>query len=277
MVSRTPCDDRLGDRCKHGERPQSPNLLLAAVVLGSCMAFIDGTIVNVALPAIQKDFHASLASMQWVVNGYTLMLSALMLVGGSLGDHLGRKKMFLLGVILFAAASVLCGLAPNDNVLIAARFVQGIGGAMLVPGSLAIISAAFPEDERAQAIGVWAAGSAVSAAVGPILGGWFVDHVSWRAAFFINVPIGILTLVLSVKGIPESRDPKADPHIDWQSGVMAALGLGGLTFAFIQAPVTGWQNASVIGSLIAGIVVLGIFVFRQMRAKHPMVPLDLFK
>jgi EmrB/QacA subfamily drug resistance transporter len=257
--------------------PKSPTLLLAAVVLGSCMAFIDGTVVNVALPAIQRSFHSSLAAMQWVVNGYTLMLGALILIGGSLGDHLGRRKVFLTGVVIFAGSSMLCGIAPTAPILIAARFLQGLGGALLVPGSLAIITAAFPEKERAKAIGVWAAGSAISTAIGPVLGGWLVDHVSWRAAFYINVPIAVATIFLSLAGVPESKDPQASPHIDWQSAVLIALSLGGMTYGLIQAPDSGWASPDVAGSLIAAAVLLAVFIWRQYKVKDPMVPPNLFK
>jgi len=278
-------------------RPKSPALLLAAVVLGSCMAFIDGTVVNVALPAIQKEFHASLSAMQWVVNSYTLMLGAFILIGGSLGDHLGRKKIFLAGVILFSGASLLCGIAPTETILIVARIIQGLGGAMLIPGSLAIITAAFDEKSRGQAIGVWASGSAISTAIGPLLGGWLVDHVSWRAAFFINIPIGVLTIFLSIAGVPESKDPHASgtpplhrgggpasPRagegvhpMDWLSACLIALGLGGISYALIQAPEGGWTKPDILIALALGVAFLIAFVVRQFRAKEPMTPPELFK
>lgn len=276
MVSRTPCDDKLGSGCKHDAKPKSPGVLLAAVVLGSSMAFIDGTVVNVAVPAIQKDFSASLAAMQWVVNGYTLILGALIMIGGALGDHVGRRKIFLAGVILFAGASLLCGLAPSAAVLIAARVIQGLGGAMLVPGSLAIISSAFDEKERGQAIGVWAAGSAISAAVGPILGGWLVDNVSWRGVFYINLPIAAVTVVLTLKGITESHDAKSSP-IDWISGALAALSLGGISYGLIEAPERGWTSPDVLVAIIVGTILLAAFIWRQFSAAHPMMPPDLFK
>jgi EmrB/QacA subfamily drug resistance transporter len=257
-------------------RQKSPTLLLAAVVLGSCMAFIDDTVVNVAVPAIQKDFHASLSAMQWVVNGYTLILGAFILIGGSLGDHLGRKKVFLAGVTLFAIASLLCGLSPTENILIAARILQGFGGAMLIPGSLAIITAAFDDAERGKAIGVWASGSAISTAIGPLLGGWLVDHVSWRAAFFINIPIGVITILLAIPGIPESKDPNQS-KIDWLSGGLAALALGGISYALIQAPESGWIKPDILAALAIGTVFLIAFITRQLRAADPMAPPELFK
>jgi EmrB/QacA subfamily drug resistance transporter len=276
MIARTPCDEKLGAHCEHSEQPKFPGILLAAVVLGSCMAFIDGTVVNVAVPAIQKNFGASLSAMQWVVNGYTLMLGAFILIGGSLGDHLGRRKIFLTGDTLFATASLLCGLAPTVLILIAARIIQGLGGAMLIPQSLAIISAAFPEKERGKAIGVWAAGSAISTAIGPVLGGYLVDHVSWRGAFFINLPIGAVTILLSLKGVPESRNPDAQ-KIDWLSGAFAALSLGGISYGLIEAPDRGWTKPDVLAALILGSLLLVAFIRRQFVAKNPMAPPELFK
>ncbi len=276
MAGLTACDDHVGRNCAYSSPSKSPAVLLTAVVLGSSMAFIDSTVVNVAVPAIQKNLGASLAAMQWIVNGYTLVLGAFIIIGGSLGDHLGRRKIFLAGVILFAAASLLCGFAPTTVILIAARVIQGLGGAMLIPGSLAIISSSFPENERGKAIGVWAAGSALSAAVGPILGGLLVDHVSWRSVFFINIPIAVCVVFLSFAGIPESRDKVSHP-IDWFSGALAALSLGGISFGLIEGPERGWSSAEVLVAIAIGVILLCIFVWRQFKARNPMMPPDLFK
>jgi MFS family permease len=221
-----PCDEGViraaaeTSGCAERARPW----VLAATILGSSMAFIDGSVVTVALPAIQADLKMSIAGAQWIANAYMLMLGALILAGGSAGDRFGRRRVFALGVAIFTAASVACGLAPNTAALIAARAAQGIGGALLIPGSLAIISAAFPADERGQAIGTWAGLSALTTALGPVLGGWLVDALSWRAIFFINVPIALLTLVLAFWHVPESRAASADGTVDWRGALLAMLG-----------------------------------------------------
>lgn len=199
--------------------------VLAATILGSSMAFIDGTVVNVALPALQIHLNATVVDVQWVVESYALFLAALLLVGGSLGDHFGRRRIFCLGVSLFALASAWCGLAPNINQLILARAVQGVGGALLVPGSLAIISASFDEDHRGRAIGTWSGFTAITTAIGPVLGGWLIEHVSWRAVFFINLPLAAIVLVLTLRHVPESRDESGQGQprsADWQSAVSRA-------------------------------------------------------
>src|ERR1700743_1415328 len=189
--------------------------VLAATILGTSMAFIDGTVVNVALPALQSAFHATAVDVQWVIESYALFLAALLLVGGSLGDHFGRRRIYSSGVALFTLASIWCGLAPNITQLIAARAVQGIGGALLVPGSLAIISTSFPKEERGQAIRTWSALPSTTAAIGPVIGGWLVENVSWRAVFFLNVPIAIAVLALTFRFVPESRDAKSAGELDW--------------------------------------------------------------
>jgi MFS family permease len=201
---------------------------------GLDMAFIDGSVVTVALPAIQKDLNTSVAGAQWVANAYMVMLGALILAGGSAGDRFGRRRVFALGVAIFTAASVACGLAPNIATLIATRAAQGVGGALLVPGSLAIISATFPADERGKAIGTWAGFSALTTAVGPVLGGWLVDILSWRAIFFINVPIALLTLGLAFWHVPESRDATTDGTVDWRGALLAVLGLAGLAYGLFD-------------------------------------------
>ena len=188
--------------------------VLAATILGSSMAFIDGTVVNVALPALQADLNAGVADVQWVIEAYALFLAALLLVGGSLGDHYGRRRVFVIGIAIFAAASAWCGFAPDIRQLIIARAAQGIGAALLVPGSLAIISSSFPEEERGRAIGTWSGFSAITAAIGPVLGGWLVDHVSWRAVFFINVPLAIVVIAIALWRVPESGDRTKGP-LDW--------------------------------------------------------------
>jgi EmrB/QacA subfamily drug resistance transporter len=275
---RAPCDEGViraaadTSGCAERARPW----VLAATILGSSMAFIDGSVVTVALPAIQADLNMSVAGAQWVANAYMLMLGALILAGGSAGDRFGRRRVFALGVAIFTAASVACGLAPNTAALIAARAAQGAGGALLVPGSLAIISAAFPADERGNAIGTWAGFSALTTAVGPVLGGWLVDAQSWRAIFFINVPIALLTLGLAFWQVPESRDASDDGTVDWRGALLAMLGLAGLAYGLTAASDFGWTYPSVPGVLLGSGLILALFVWYEARAPSPM-PLGLFR
>src|SRR5580704_1749089 len=221
-IARLPCDEGaiLAASCEY---PATTNgrWILAATILGSSMAFIDGTVVNIALPALQKALRASLADVQWVVESYALFLAALILVGGSLGDIYGRRKIFATGVALFSVASAWCGVAPDIVQLIVARGVQGIGAALLVPGSLALISANFSEKERGRAIGTWSGFTSITAAIGPVLGGWFVEHGSWRWVFFINVPIGLIVLLLALWKVPESRAGNQEQQFDWPGGLLA--------------------------------------------------------
>jgi EmrB/QacA subfamily drug resistance transporter len=242
--------------------------VLAATILGSSMAFIDGTAVNVALPALQAGLGASVAEIQWVVEAYTLFLSSLLLVGGALGDRFGRRRIFLFGVAGFALASVGCGLAASPGQLIAARAVQGIAAALLVPGSLALISASFEESRRGRAIGTWSGFSAITGAVGPLLGGWLVDHASWRWVFFLNVPLAVAVLVIALRFVPESRDDKATGRLDFAGALLVALGLGGLTYGLIESS----RPALVVGALA-----LGAFLWVEARTSHPMMPLSLFR
>lgn len=251
--------------------------VLAATILASSMAFIDGTVVNVALPALQKDLDATAIGVQWVVEAYALFLSALLLFGGSLGDHYGRKRVFLIGVSLFAVASAWCGFAPDINQLIAARAVQGIGGALLVPGSLAIISASFPPGKRGRAIGTWSGFSAITTAIGPVLGGWLIENVSWRAVFFLNLPLAVAVVVITFLHVTESRDRKRSGRIDWLGAALATLGLGGLTYGLIESSRTSWTGAQVVMSIAMGLVALITFVFVEARSKSPMLPLELFR
>jgi EmrB/QacA subfamily drug resistance transporter len=256
---------------------QAKPWVLAATILGSSMAFIDGSVVNVALPAIQSDLNVSVQGTQWVVNGYMLMLGALILVGGSAGDRFGRRRVFALGAAVFTAASIGCGLAPNATVLIAARIVQGIGGALLVPVSLAIISAAFPAPERGKAVGTWAGFSAVTTALGPVLGGWLVDTLSWRAIFFINVPIAVITLGIAFRHVPESRKASDDSTLDWPGGFLAALGLAALVYGLTAASERDWTHPSVSGALTVSAILMIAFICRETRASSPMLPFGLFR
>jgi EmrB/QacA subfamily drug resistance transporter len=240
------------------------------------MAFIDGTVVNVALPALQTNLNATAADVQWVIEAYALLLSALLLVGGSLGDHYGRRRVFLLGVVIFATASGLCGFALNIDQLIAARAVQGFGAALLVPGSLAIISNSFSEQQRGRAIGVWSAFSAITTGIGPVLGGWLIEHVSWRAVFFINVPIAFVVVLISLGYITENSE-REDTRIDWLGGILAAVGLGAVVYGLIESSQAGFKNWPVVTALAAGIVVLVLFVFVESRLSQPMLPLTLFR
>jgi EmrB/QacA subfamily drug resistance transporter len=250
--------------------------ILAATILGSSMVFIDGTVVNVALPALQAKLSATSVDVQWVVESYALFLAALLLLGGSLGDHFGRRRIYGIGVVLFALASVWCGLAPNISQLIVARAVQGIGGAMLVPGSLAIISASFPEEERGQAIGTWSGSTAITTAMGPVIGGWLIEHVSWRAVFFLNLPLAIVVLLLLVRYVPESRNDEESRKLDLLGAALATLSLGAIVYGLIESSRLGLQSPIVIGALIAGLFIFGAFILVEARVEHPMMPLTLF-
>src|SRR5262245_27179260 len=218
--------------------------ILAATILGSSLAFIDGSVVNLALPAFQADLHATVIDAQWVVEAYALLLAALILVGGSLGDLYGRRRIYAAGVSLFAASSIWCGLAPSIGQLILARGLQGIGAAMLVPGSLAIISASFPRENRGRAIGTWSGFTSITAAVGPVLGGFLIEHASWRWVFFINLPIALLVLALTTRFVPESRNAHA--RLDVPGAILVTAGLGGLVYGLIESPARGWSDPGVM-------------------------------
>ena len=249
--------------------------ILAATILGSSLAFIDGSTVNVALPALQGGLGASVTDIQWVVNGYTVFLASLILLGGALGDHYGRRRVFALGVIIFTVASAWCGLAPNVMQLTAARAVQGTGAALLVPGSLAIISASFPEGERGRAIGLWSGFAALTSAVGPVLGGVLVDTLSWRWIFFINLPLAALVLFFLTR-VPESRDPEAG-WLDLAGSALVTVGLGALTYGLLEAGENGLGDPWVLTALVAGVGALVGFVWLESRLEAPMVPLGLFR
>jgi EmrB/QacA subfamily drug resistance transporter len=250
------------------------NWVLGATILASSMAFIDGTVVNVALPALQTALQASVTQLQWVIESYALLLASLLLCGGSLGDLYGRRRFFLLGVILFAVASIGCGIAPSIEILILARAAQGIGAALLVPGSLAIISASFPESERGKAIGTWSGFTAITTAIGPVLGGWLVQHVSWRCVFLINVPLAIAVVWISLAHISESRDEQNPGSLDWPGAFLVTSGLGAVTFALIQAPTRG-RLVPITG--IAGVALLAAFILVELRSAHPMMSPHLFR
>ena len=240
------------------------------------MAFIDGTVVNVALPALQTNLNATIVDVQWVIEAYSLLLAALLLVGGSLGDHFGRRRVFVVGVALFAFASAWCGFAANIGQLIAARAVQGLGAALLVPGSLAIISSSFPEDQRGRAIGTWSGFSAITAAIGPVIGGWLIEHVSWRAVFFINIPLALLVILMSLWRVPESSD-KESVGLDWWGAILGALGLGALVYGLIESSRLGFSDRSVVAALVAATLLLAFFLIVEARVPNPMLPLTLFR
>src|SRR6266568_175321 len=273
-----PCDEAVirarlpGRSCSDKSRPW----VLAVTILGSSMAFIDSTVVNVALPALQSNLHATIVDVQWVVESYGLFLGALILAGGSFGDLFGRRRMFVLGVTIFAVASAACGIASGIHQLIIARSIQGMGAAFLVPGSLAIISASFDEKTRGQAIGTWSGFTAITTAIGPVVGGWLVEHASWRWVFFINLPLSALVIALSLWHIPESRSVAAR-RIDWLGALVGTVGLGGLVFGFVESTNLGWSNPLVFGSLTIGVAALAGFVFVESTVTSPMVPLILFR
>jgi EmrB/QacA subfamily drug resistance transporter len=242
------------------------------------MAFIDGTVVNVALPVLQENLQATATQVQWVVQGYALFLSALILVGGSLGDHLGRKRVYLVGVVLFTAASIWCGLAPDVIQLIIAQAVKGLGGALLVPGSLAIISANFAESQRGRAIGTWSSFTAITTALGPVLGGWLVEHVSWRAVFFINLPVAVAVIALTVWHVPESRDDEvAGGALDWWGALLATLGIGGVVYGLTVASRLGLWQPQVLIPVGLGVIILLIFIWLESGLAAPMMPLKVFR
>jgi EmrB/QacA subfamily drug resistance transporter len=285
-ITRTACDEGVirgrahgGGACARDAKPW----VLAATILGSSMAFIDGSVVSVALPAIQADLDTSMRGAQWIVNAYMLALGALMLVGGAAGDRYGRRRVFALGVIVFTLASVACALAPNVSTLVAARAAQGIGGALMVPESLAIISATFPEKERGRAIGTWAGFSALTTALGPMLGGWLVDASSWRTIFFVNAPLGLAALLIALWHVPESRDDSDDASttrrssVDWTGGALITLALGAVTYGLTAESELGWTHPLVLASLIASLPLFVLFLWREAHTHAPMVPLTLFR
>jgi EmrB/QacA subfamily drug resistance transporter len=248
--------------------------VLVAAILGSSMAFIDGTAVNVALPVMQRDLQASSAQMQWVVEAYALFLAALILIGGALGDVYGRRKLFVIGIALFAAASTACAFAASVDLLIAARALQGVGGALAMPESLALISANFTGEERGRAIGTWSGFASITGAAGPLIGGLLAEHASWRWVFLINLPLAVVVLALAVLRVPESRDAEASRVLDWSGAALATLGLGALVYGLIR--IQAAPDAGGMASCAAGAVLLGAFAFAELRARHPMVPPAMF-
>ena len=251
---------------------------LAAAILGSSMAFVDGTVVNVALPAIQNELGATAAQAQWIIESYALFLASLLLVGGALGDRFGRRLVFMLGTALFCLAAVACAFAATVGQLIAARAVQGIGAALLVPGSLALISATVDPSERGRAIGTWSALSGIAAAAGPVLGGFLVDHYSWTWAFLVNVPVGAILLAICIAKVPESRSALAEgTGVDTAGASLATVALAAIAYAFIEAPVLGWTAPTVLAALPAGIVSLALFLVVEARQRSAMLPLQLFR
>ena len=280
MNVRQPCDAGViaGSTAAPTPCPRATGMfVLAATILGSSMVFIDGTVVNIALPVVQAELHATAIDMQWVVNAYTLFLAALMLVGGSLGDLYGRKLVFLIGTAIFTLASVWCGFTSDVHQLVLARGIQGMGSALLTPGSLALISATFDKRQRGAAIGTWSAFTTMTTAAGPALGGLIVQYLSWRWIFFINVPLAIAVVAITLIGVPESREDIAVRRLDVAGAALATLGLGALTIGLVDAGTMGWGNGAVIALLVGGVVALGAFIAVEARASEPMMPLELFR
>lgn len=269
---RTALSDACDAPCEVRARP----FVLAATILASAMAFIDGSIVHIALPAIQQDFGSGFTTLQWVVNAYALTLAGLILVGGGAGDRFGRRRIFITGIWVFLVASIAIALAPDAAMLIGARALQGIGAALLIPQSLAILSASFPKEVRGRAIGIWAGASAITTALGPALGGALIDWLDWRAAFWINLPLSAAALWLTMRYVPESRDRNVTGTLDWIGGTLAVIGFGGLTMAITDIAETG--AASLQGTVLgaAGVASLALFLWQERRARAPLMPLDLF-
>jgi EmrB/QacA subfamily drug resistance transporter len=274
-----PCDEAvvLSKRAATPCTRSSGRWILAATILGSSMAFIDGTVVNVALAGLQATLGATVLEVQWVIEAYSLLLAAFLLLGGSLGDHYGRRRVFLFGVVLFTLASLWCGLAPSITQLIAARAAQGLGGALLVPGSLAIIGASFREEDRGRAIGTWSAFTAIAAAIGPVVGGWLIEQISWRAVFFINLPLAVIVAIISLTRVSESQDETQGKKLDWLGALLTATGLGLLTYALIESSRLGFAHPTVIATFLGGSLALVVFIRFEARISHPMMPLALFR
>jgi EmrB/QacA subfamily drug resistance transporter len=273
VTGKPPCDEAAILAAPSVQPCRTGRWVLAATILGSSMAFIDGTVVNVALPALQSAFHATATDVQWVVESYALLLSALLITGGSLGDLYGRRKIFALGVVLFAGASAWCGFGNSIEQLIAARALQGAGGALLVPGSLALISASFPPEQRGRAIGTWSGFTAITAAIGPVLGGWLVQHMSWRWVFFINLPLALVVFAITLWRVPESAGNEGR-QLDWPGALLATIGLGGIVFALIESARGG--PAIPIAGAIGGVAMIAFFAV-EARSQAPMLPLSLFR
>ncbi len=276
-ILKPPCDEGViaAKPASHGV--SSGFWVLAATILGSSMAFIDGTVVNVALPVLQKDLGATVGDAQWVMEAYSLFLAALILVGGSMGDHFGRRRVFGIGVVVFSLSSIICGLAPTVLVLILTRAVQGIGSALLVPGSLAIISASFGPEQRGRAIGTWSGATSITSALGPVLGGWLVQNASWRWVFFINVPLAVAVLIILFLRVSESHDESAARGLDWWGALLATVGLGGIVYGLIEAENLGLGSPLVLGSLVIGIVAFLAFLYLEVHVPDPMLSLTLFR
>jgi EmrB/QacA subfamily drug resistance transporter len=249
---------------------------MASTILASAMAFIDATALNVVLPALQKSLHATGTDLFWLLNAYLLILASLILIGGSLGDKLGRKKIYMIGIFIFIAGSAACGFAPTVTILIICRVLQGLGGSLMIPGSLSLISSSIDEQEKGKAIGTWSAVTTIVTLGGPIIGGALADAGLWRYIFFINVPIGLVALFILWKKVAESKEADADPALDIPAVITTALGLALLTFGFLRIPALGFGNIQVYGALIAGVVLLIVFVIRERKTAHPMMPLKLF-
>jgi EmrB/QacA subfamily drug resistance transporter len=274
-----PCDvvqiqsTRAAQNCAASAKPW----VLLAAILASSISYVDESVVNVALPAIETDLATTVVVIQWLVNAYTLCLSAFLLLGGAAGDLFGRRRIFVAGVAIFAAASIWCGFSPNIAQLILARGIQGIGAAMLIPCSLAIIGTTFDDSERGKAIGTWAGFSAVAGAVGPLLGGWIVDHFTWRWIFLINPLLALPTIWIALNHVPESRDAEAKGGLDWRGSILGFLSLGSLAFGLMSAPVLGWSDATVLLALLTGLLLLAAFIWEEGRSQNPILPLGLFR
>jgi EmrB/QacA subfamily drug resistance transporter len=271
-----------------GQPPVDPDLdiafnsargrwVLAATVLGTGIAFLDSTVVGIALPSINRAFGGGVGTLQWVVTGYSLTLAAFLLLGGSLGDRFGRRRMFSLGIAWFAVASALCGIAPNAGFLVVARVVQGIGGALLTPGSLAIIQASFRPADRPRAIGAWSGLGGVATAAGPLIGGYLLAAGSWRLVFYINIPIAVFVLVITARHVPESSDPTNVGRVDTVGAALAVIFLAGVTYALIEGPTRGWSNTLVVVALVLAVLAAPAFLIVERRVADPMLPLDLFR
>jgi EmrB/QacA subfamily drug resistance transporter len=273
-----PCDAGVIS-CTRGAEPCHPSSrpwVIAAASFGSGMAFLDSTMMNVALPAVQTNLDASAREVQWVFGAFAVVLAAFLLLGGTLGDHYGRRRAFVVGAAIFAAASACCALAPGPAQLVAARAAQGIGGALLVPASLAIVGASFEGRARTKAIGLWGALSSMAMAVGPVLGGWLVEEVSWRAAFLITPVMALVGIAIALRHVPESRDPEAH-RLDLIGAAIAAIALGGLAYGLIESSASGFDDPVVLASLLLGALALSTFVFVERRETDPMVPPSLFR